>query len=184
MRSGGDRLPEDAARWKSAIEKGIRSVFPGITRVVISTGDGCYPPDDGLSRMVRGMKEVKADELLFEMEDGKLLVVKHDYGDLAAAVHYDGAISPADLSRLIQLMFARRELRACDKATLPASEVETALKRWKYRIGLVFGKKFATWLVESAVKDKNPLTVGELERHRAVISSALGDCLLLDKVNK
>jgi hypothetical protein len=179
-------LYEGPVRWQNTIEKGVRSVFPGIIKVVVSTGEGCYPPDEGLAGLIRGMKAIKADELLLEGEEGMLLVVKYDYGEAAAAVYYEDGISPADLSRLIQLMFARRELRVCDKAPVPAAMVEKLIKRWKWRIGLVFGGEFASKLVESALKgkDKNSMTIEELEEARAVVSSALGDCLLLDKVNK
>ncbi len=177
---------EDAARWQGTIEKGVRSVFPGILKVVVSTGGACYPPDEGLARLIKGMKGLKAEELLLELEGGKLLVVKHDYGGLAAAVYYEGGISPADLSRLIQLMFARRELRASDNATVPAAEVEKLARSWKHRIGLIFGERFASKLVENALNgtDKSSTAPEELEGARAVISSALGDCLSLDKVNK
>jgi hypothetical protein len=179
-------LYEDPARWQSTIEKGIRSVFPGIIKVVVSTGDRCYPPDEGLARIIKGMKGIKADELLLEREEGMLLVVKYDYGEPAAAVYYEDGISPADLSRLVQLIFARRELRVCDKAYVPAAAVEKLIKCWKRRIGHVFGGEFASKLVEGALKgkDKNSMTIEELEEARAVVSSALGDCLVLDKVNK
>ncbi len=177
---------EDPVKWQSTVEKGIRSVFPGIIKVVVSTGDGCYPPDDWVARIIKGMKGIKADELLLEREEGMLLVVKYDYGESAAAVYYEDDISPADLSRLIQLMFARREPRVCDKAPMPAAAAEKLIKRWKRRIGLVFGEGFASKLVERALKgkDKNSMTIEELEEARAVVSSALGDCLVLDKVNK
>ncbi len=177
---------EDAARWQGTIEKGVRSVFPGIIKVVVSTGGACHPPDEGLARVIKGMKGLKAEELLLELEGGKLLVIKHDYGELAAAVYYEGNISPADLARLIQLMFVRRELRSCDTSPVPAAAVEKLAGRWKWRISLVFGEEFASKLVEGALKGKDmgPMTVEELEGARAVIMSTLGDCLSLDKVNK
>lgn len=186
MRFQGDQLYEDPARWQSIIEKGVRSVFPGIIKVVVSMGGGCHPPDEGLARMTRGMKGIKADELLLEGEGGKLLIVKYDYGDATAAVYYEDDVSPADLSRLIQLMFARRELRFCDKAPMPAVAADNLIKRWKQRIGLIFGSEFASRLLERALKgkDKSSMTIEELEDARAVISSALGDCLFLDKVHK
>ncbi len=186
MRFGGDRLHEDPARWQSIIEKGVRSVFPGITKVVVFAGDGYSPQEEGLARIIKGMRGLKADEVLFELEEGALLVVKYDYGELAAAVYYEDDVSPADLSRLIQLMFARRELRVFDKAPLPSAVVEKALKHWKFRIGLIFGDEFASKLVESAImgKDKGSMTIEELDGARAVVSSALGDCLFLDKVHK
>ncbi|HTX43430.1 MAG TPA: hypothetical protein VMC61_01780, partial [Methanocella sp.] len=134
---------EDPARWQNTIERGVRSVFPGISKVVVSTSSGCYPPDDGLAGLIRGMKGIKADELLLEREEEKLLVVKYDYGELAAAVYYEGGISPADLSRLIQLIFASRELRVCDRSSVPAAVAEKIIKRWKHRIGIVFGREFA-----------------------------------------
>jgi hypothetical protein len=179
-------LYEDRARWQSAVEKGVSSVFPGIVKVVVTAGGGGCPPDEGLAGLIKGMKDIKADELLLERAEGKLLVVRHGYGELAAAVYYGDDTSPADLSRLIQLIFARREPRPCDKASMPAAEVEKLTRRWKRRIGLVFGPEFASMLVESALKgkDKSAMTIEELEGARAVVSSALGDCLRLDKVNK
>jgi hypothetical protein len=69
---------------------------------------------------------------------------------------------------------------------MPAVAADNLIKRWKQRIGLIFGSEFASRLLERALKgkDKSSMTIEELEDARAVISSALGDCLFLDKVHK
>ncbi|WP_174590438.1 hypothetical protein [Methanocella conradii] len=173
----------DDEAWQAIVDKGVRGVFQGISRVAVSTGGKFYPQDEGLDHLMEGMRSVKASELLFEWGGGKLLAVKHDYGDSVAAIYYDGPISPADLARLVQLMFTRRDQRACNKALVPATRVKTVTSRWKRRIALVFGEGFASRLVETSLKgkDKGMLTLEDLEDARIVISRALGNCLPLDK---
>ncbi len=173
--------------WQCTMEKGIRGVFPGVSKVLVSAGGGCYPQDMQVSGLINRMLELKADEVLLERSHEKLLVVKYDYGDMFAAITYENGLMPADLSRLIQLMFARRKsLRNGGKALVPLSDIETLTRKWEKKIGLVFGRDFSKRLVEKAFtgKDKNAMLSGELESVRAYISSELGDCLHLDKVDK
>ena len=180
-------MADSIEEWHNTLEKGILVVFPCISKVIVSAGEDCYPPDTSLIRLITRMKELKADELLLECGDEKLLLVKYDYGDTFAAVRYKNGLIPADLSRLIQLMFARRKsLRASGKAFVPLSEIERLRRKWEKKIGLVFGIDFSRKLVEKAFsdKDKNAMEFSELESTRAYISSELGDCLYLDKVDK
>jgi|GEM_PF-6240486 len=172
---------------EAIMEKGIRGVFPGIRKVIVSTDDECSLGDAALTGLIKRMKELKADDVLLQCDDGMLLVVKYDYGDMFAAVYYENGVSPADLSRLIQLMFARqRNTRSTDRAFMPAADVERLINRWEKRIGLVFGVEFSQDIIEKelAGKDKNAMMPADMESMRSSISSALGDCLQLDKVNK
>lgn len=170
----------------AAMDNGIRGVFPGISRIVLSGGGECYPEDAGIALTIDGMKELGAGELLLECGNSKLLIVKHDYGDMAAAVYYANGIAPADLSRLIQLMFAGQWQRSGGKPCVPASDVEMLIKRWKRSIAFIFGERFASMLVEKSLtgRDRARMAPGDMDAARAFISSALADCLCLDKVNK
>ena len=172
--------------WHAAIDKGVREIFQGITGVAVSSGGEFFPKEEGLDNLIGWMRSVKASELLFDGEGGKLLAVKHDYGDSVVAIRYDGPVSPIDLARLVQLIFTRHDMRACNRALVPAPRVKAIASRWKRRIALVFGDGFASRLVESSLKgkDEGALTLEDLEDMRIAISRALGDCLPLDKVNK
>lgn len=168
------------------VENGIRAVFPGIGKCAISDGEGCYPPDPGLSRTIEAIKYLKLDELLLEFEGGKLLIVKYEYGETMAAVYYEGDPPPPDLARLIQLVLARNVQRPSDKIFLPAARVEVLAGRWERRIAPVFGEGYAAKLVENSLKGKrrDGMVPEDIAEARAFISSALGDCLALDKVDK
>lgn len=173
--------------WQRTMEQGIMSVFPGIKKVFIIEGGEYGSCDVALAALIKKMRGLKAEEVLAEGGGESLLVVKYDYGDTFAAVSFSDDVSPAGLSRLIRLTLARRGgLQACDKAFMPAEETERLIKRWEKRIGLAFGEEFSIKLVESRLsgKDRASMSPGELDGIRASISSALGDCLLLDKVNK
>jgi hypothetical protein len=169
------------------MDKEIRDVFPGVKRVYVSSGGSCQPLDGSFSGIIGKMRDLKSGELLLESAEEKLLIVRSDYGDIYAIVCYLDDIPPVDVSRLIQLVFARRKsLKGFDVSFMPASSVEILVKRWEHTIGLVFGRGFARKLIEGAFSGKNKGTVTpeDLERIRASISSKLGDCLLLDKVHK
>lgn len=177
-------MSADLEQWHNTLEKGIRGVLSSIDRVVVREGGRSYPEDESIGKLVEWMKGLGASELLIEAEGEKMLVVKQEYGSLCAAVQYRNGIPPADLSRLIQLLFAGRVMRVRDGTRLPAGEAERLIKRWKRTIALVFGAGFAGNLVEGALRDRDRNTPDGLEAARAIISSALADCLVLDKVNK
>ncbi len=177
-------MSDDLAAWHSSLEKGILEVFPGVGKVVVSSGGRSHPEDIGWLSGLMG--QFRASEMLIEEDEGSMLVVKDDFSDAAVAARFSGDISPAGLSRLIRLTFAGREHRACSRPCVPAADVERLAGRWKRRIALVFGENFAAKLVEKPFRTRNrdSMTPEELEAARAFISSALGDCLALDKVHK
>ncbi|HTY91155.1 MAG TPA: hypothetical protein VMC84_08275 [Methanocella sp.] len=179
-------MADDLNSWHNTLEKGITGLFPGVEKVVVSSGGRSYPEDSGLQWLIACMGSLKASEVLIEDGWGKLLVVKYEYGDMAVAAFYRDGIAPGDLSRLIGLMFAGRGQRNCIRPYIPASDVERLAGRWRRAIALIFGEKFASLLVDKALGEGNreAMTPGDLEAARAFISSALGDCLALDKVNK
>jgi len=177
-------MSDDLAAWHSSLEKGIMEVFPGVGEVVVSSGGRSCPEDIGWLAGLMG--QFRASEMLIEEDEGDMLVVKDDFSDATVAVRFSGDISPSGLSRLIRLTFAGREHRACSKPCVPASDVERLAGRWKRRIALVFGENFAAKLVEKPLRkrSRDGMAPEDLEAARAFISSALGDCLSLDKVNK
>lgn len=177
-------MSHDLAAWHGSLEKGIAEVFPGVGKVAVSSGGRSYPEDIGW--LADRMGRLRAGEMLIEEDGGSVLVVKDDFSDSTIAAWYSGDVSPSSLSRLIRLTFARRDSKACSRPYVPAADVERLTGRWKGRIGLVFGDNFASKLVEKSLpgRDRDAMTPDELEAARAFISSALGDCLALEKVNK
>lgn len=177
-------MPDEA--WHAAIDKCVREIFEGIRGVAVSSGGEFFPEDESLDNLIGWMRSIRAGELLFEGEGGKLLAVKHEYGDSVVAIRYEGPASPADLARLVQLMFTRHDLRISSRAFVPASYVKSIASRWKRRIALVFGDSFASRLVGAQLKgkDEGALTIKDLEEARLSISRVIGGCLPLDKVNK
>jgi hypothetical protein len=166
------------------IEKGISGVFPDVKTIVVSVSREDDPPE--YKCLIEGMISLGAGDLLLEGDDEKLLAVKQEYGDAMAFISFRDGIDPADLSRLVHILFARRGPRKCDKTYLPAARVEAIIEIWKGGISLIFGDSFASKLADRSLKgkDRDRLTAGDLDDARIFITSALGDCLLLDKVNK
>ena len=180
-------MADELEALHSRLNKEIIDVFPGVRRVYVSAGGICQPSDGSFSGIIGRMRDLNAGELLLESAEDKFLIVRSDYGDTYAIVCYRGYFRPVEISRLIQLVFARRKsLKGFDASFVPASSVEILIKKWEHTIGLVFGKSFAQKLIEGAFSGKNKCaaTPEDLERIRASISSKLGDCLLLDKVHK
>jgi hypothetical protein len=179
-------MAEDLASWQISIEKSLRDVFPGLTRLSLCTGGECYPQDPGLVELLGRLKGLGASELLLEGDAGKALIVKYDYDDTGAAAYYANGLDPADLSRYLQVMLAARDHRRDSKAYMPLKEVERLAGQWQRRIAFVFGDGYASRLVERALSgmDRCRLMPGDIDAARALISSALGDCIFLEKVNK
>ncbi len=177
-------MSDDLVAWHGSLNRSIPEAFPGARKIIVSSGGRSYPEDIGW--LVDRIGRLRASEMLIEEGEGSVLVVKDDYGDMAVAVRFSGDISPPGLSRHIRLTFARREARACTRPYVPAADVERLTGRWKSRIALVFGEGFAANLVEKPFRgrSRDSMTPDELEAARAFISSALGDCLYLEKVNK
>src|SRR5208282_570081 len=135
---------DDLEELQGRMEKGIKTVFPGIRRVVVSEGGRCQPPDAWLTGIIEKMRELKAGEVLLDSGDDTLLIVKYDYGDSYVTVHYQDEATPVDMSRFIQLMLSRQKnLRDFDVSFMPASAVESQIKIWEDKVGLVFGRRFA-----------------------------------------
>lgn len=177
----------NAALRRMAMDEGIRGIFPDIQKVSVYIDNELDPPDEALARLIDGMKALHMDALLLDGGRSKLLISKHEYGDSFAAISYDCDIAPADLSRLVQLLFARAgDALSGDRVQAPAHVVESALELWQRKIGLVFGHEFAGKLIVASLHDKNKasMTPDDLEAVRAYLSSAIGDCLHLDKVDK
>lgn len=172
--------------WHATLEKGVTGIFPGVETITVTSGGHSYPEDPWVAGIVRRMSDMKAGELLIDDRDVKTLIVKYDYGDTAVAVSYKDGIAPADISRVIRLMLSGRGQRDCSKPYVPAADVERLSGRWKKSIAYVFGEKFALKLVEKSLSgmNRNEMTKEDLDAARAFISSALGDCLDLQKVNK
>lgn len=177
-------MSDDLVAWHGSLNRSIPEAFPGARKIIVSSGGRSYPEDIGW--LVDRMGRLGASEMLIGEEEGRVLVVKDDYGDMAVAVRFSGDISPAGLSRHVRLTFTRRESRACTRPYVPAADVERLMGHWKGRIALVFGDNFAAKLVEKPFsgRGRDSMTPEELEAARAFISSALGDCLYLEKVNK
>jgi hypothetical protein len=178
---------EDLEELQGRMERGVKSVFPGVGRVIVSEGSRCQPPDSSLTGTIEKMRELKAGEVLLDSGDDTLLIVKYDYGDSYVTIHYRDEARPVDMSRLIQLMFSRQKnLRDFDVSFMPASAVESQIKMWEDKISLVFGRRFSKKIMEGAFlgRNKRKVTPEELEGIRVCISSKLGDCLVLEKVHK
>jgi hypothetical protein len=180
-------MMDDLEELQGRMEKGIKTVFPGVKRVIVSAGSRCQPTDTSLAGIIEKMRELKAGEVLLDSGDDTLLIVKYDYGDSYVTVQYQDEASPVDMSRLIQLMFSRQKnLRDFDVSFMPSSAVESQIKIWEDKISLVFGRRFAKKITKGAFFEgnKGKVTPADLESIRVSISSKLGDCLLLDKVHK
>ena len=179
-------MADDPVALYDTLEKGLAGIFPGVRMIAVSSGKHSHPPDPGMIWLVDRMYSMKASELLIEEDIARTLIVRHDYGDSAAAVSYRDGISPVDLSRFVRHMLSGRDQRVNTKPYVPAADIERLSRCWKKRIAYIFGEKFASRLVEKsfAGKSRDTITPDELDATRAFISSALGDCLFLDKVNK
>lgn len=161
-------------------------VFPAVEKVVLAMEGHCYPEDEGISWLLERMGGLRAGEVLVEADSGMLLAVKYEYGDMGVAAFYRDGIPPSDLSRLAGLLLAGHGQRACTRRYVPASEVARLARSWARAIAMVFGEGYASRLVDGALGGggRGSLTPGDLEAARAFISSALGDCLPLEKVNR
>ncbi len=108
---------------------------------------------------------------------------------------YDGTYAAATcepdahLSSIVRGLQVRLYSGQCVESSgtfLPASTVLSALGRWERQIALVFGRQYAAMLVAGAVGTRSPgeMTRDDLESIRLLLSSAIGGCMFLEKVDK
>jgi hypothetical protein len=129
---------------------------------------------------------LRADALVLETIDHATVTVMNIYDGTFAAALCDPY---AHLPSIIRGLQVRLYSGPCDEssaASMPAATARSALGRWERQIALVFGRQYAAILVTGAAGDKAPgeMSAEGLEQIRLRLVSAIGGCILLEKVDK
>jgi hypothetical protein len=136
------------------------------------------------------MKKMRLEELLIESDEGRMLIVKHVYDDVHAVVRYGDGANAIELSKLIRIVFSQRlgDSHVYNKNYVSEPVVSASIRRWKHRIALVFGERYASKLLATAMigKDTGAMSAKNMDDIRAFIASAIGECLIFEpeKVDK
>ncbi len=150
-----------------------------------TSGDTKQCPEE-VKSVIDACRNLRADALVLETIDHTTVAAMNIYdGGFAAALCEPDAHLPSIIRGLQVSLYSG----PCDKspaASIPVATVRSALGRWEQQIALVFGRQYAAMLVTGAARDKAPgeMSGEELERIRLHLVSAIGGCILLEKVDK
>jgi hypothetical protein len=131
-------------------------------------------------------RSLRTDALALEMADQVIVAAVNVYDGTYVAAICEPEVSLACVIRGLQVRLYSVECVDSPVIFLPATTVLSALDRWERQIALVFGRQYAAMLVAGASRTKAPGDVAreDLECIRLQLSSAVGGCLLLQKVDK
>jgi hypothetical protein len=152
----------------------------------------CYAPADEkpcppeVKTFVDICRSLQADALILELADHAIVVAMNNYDGTYAAVSCDPDAHLPSVVRGLQVRLFSEPCRKNPGTFLPAATVRSVLGRWERQIASVFGRDYAARLTMAATWEEAPgeMSQDDLERIRLRLSSALGGCLLLQKVDK
>lgn len=176
--------------WREAMENSLEGVLQHMQGVAVMQDGICSPPCPELERYATYMKALRLEEVLLEFGAEQMLIVKHGYDEAYALVRYGDEVNAVEVSKLIRITFSRKmdALRANGKNYLATGVVDANVKRWERSIALVFGERYASKLLDSALsgRDLGATTLQNLGEVRAFLTSAIGECLIFEpeKVDK
>jgi hypothetical protein len=179
-----------AEKWQGILENALTGVFQDIKTVEVmqyGTGEQLHTE---LGRYIEGMKKMRLEELLIESGVKRMLIVKHVYDDVYAVVRFGDSAHVIDLSRLIRIAFSQKlgDSQIITKRYVSAPFVNTNIRRWGRSVALVFGERYASKLLATAMRgrDTSAMSMENMDEVRAFISSSLGECLIFEpeKVDK
>lgn len=150
------------------------------------TSADAIPCPPAVKSVVDACRSLRADALALELPEQSIVAIVNAYdGTFAAATCEPDAHLPT-LVRGLQVRLYSGQCIEGPSTYLPSSTVRTALDSWDRQIALVFGKSYAAMLVAGAVgaRSAGELTRDDLESIRLLLSSAIGGCILLEKVDK
>lgn len=124
--------------------------------------------------------------MALELPEQTIVAVVNAYDSTFAAATCEPNAQLSSIVRGLQVRLYSGQCIESPGAFLPSSLVHTALDRWELQIALVFGKSYAARLVTNSVgtRSAGELTRDDLESIRLLLSSAIGGCMFLEKVDK
>lgn len=158
--------------------------YDGVTARFTSADEMQCPP--AVKSVVDACRSLRADALALEMPEQAIVAAVNAYdGTYAAAICEPDALL-SSIVRGLQVRLYSGQCVESPTAFLPAAAVRSALGRWERQIALVFGGQYAAMLVASAVgtKSAGEMAGDDLESIRLLLSSAIGGCMFLEKVDK
>jgi hypothetical protein len=131
-------------------------------------------------------RSLRADALVLELADHAIVVAVNDYDGSYAAVSCGPDAHLPSVARGLQVRLYSEPCRESPGTFLPAATVRSVLGRWERQIASVFGRDYAEKLTGGATGEKAPgeMSQDDLERIRLRLSSVIGGCLHLEKVDK
>lgn len=176
--------------WQEVLETALTGVFQDIQTVeVMYDGESRrrYPE---IEPYVEAMTRMRLEELLVESKAGRMLIVKHVFDEVYAVVRFGDGACAVDLSKLIRIVFSQRtgDSHVHNNHYVSAQVVTMNIRRWKHCIALVFGERYASRLLATAMSSRDPGTMSmeNLRDLRAFLTAVVGECLIFEpeKVDK
>jgi hypothetical protein len=156
----------------------------GVTARFTSADEiGCHPT---VKSIVDACRHLRADALAIELPEQAIVAVINAYDGTYAAATCEPDAHLSSIVRGLQVRLYSGPGVESPGTFLPSSTVRSALRGWEGQIALVFGKSYAAMLLASTVRARSAgeLTREDLESIRLLLSSAIGGCMFLEKVDK
>jgi hypothetical protein len=131
-------------------------------------------------------RSLRADAVVLELADQTIVIAMNIYDGTYAVAFCDPEAHFPSVARGLQVRLYSEPCGESSTAFLPAATVRSAMGGWECQIALVFGRHYAAKLMMGASGEKAPgeMSPDDLERIRLRLSSAIGGCLHLEKVDK
>jgi hypothetical protein len=152
---------------------------PGIKATYTRSGGLCQPPDRRIEETIAGCISLGAEALIIDTTEGAVVVAGDAYEGIYIAAECAKSINAKAIVRIMMARLSEGRLGITAKEVLPAETVRSTLATWEWKISLVFGRKFANRLIESATGDMKPssMTCDDLQAVRRAISLKTGGCI-------
>jgi hypothetical protein len=175
---------EETAVWYGNYGKDAGHDQEGVTARFTSEDIKQCPEE--VKTILSACRSLRADALVLETVDRTIVVAMNVYDGTFAAALCNPDAHLSSIIRGLQVSLYSGSCNEISTATMPAATIRSAIGRWERQIALVFGRQYAAMLVAEAARDKAPgeISAEKLERIRLRLVSAIGGCILLQKVDK
>ncbi|MGA9141612.1 MAG: hypothetical protein WBZ29_15415, partial [Methanocella sp.] len=160
--------------------------IPGMRAVYTSADEQCHLPPDDIKQALDACRALNADVTAVESSDRVIVAAVNCYDNTYAAAICDPGIQLPAIARSLQMRLISLSVPDARPDVLPATTVRSYTGLWERKIAAVFGEQYAAGLVTAMAPVKAPdaVSIDDLEQMRMRLTSILGGCLDLPKVDR
>lgn len=157
----------------------ISDTVPGARLICATDGKTCFPEEGAIRLIADRCRSLNVEALVVETGPKTLIVAGYEFEDVYAALECPADMNPALAIGEILRGIAGMSVVSQKDGVLPAGFVNELLMGWERKISRVFGRRFASQLIDRACDGMHPadMTEKDIETVRRRISSAICGCI-------